>query len=225
MASLVHDHKTKIGRKIVVIDYAIAETMGQFLYEYFNHYALWGFGGNEDNKGDNVPFICLLDNGLIQHSPLWEELQKYVKKFFGSGYIPYNCSVNHTRFGDSPMDHRDTHDEIAKDITLLLYLNPYWNLNFSGETVYFDEQGEIELSLLPKFCRLAIHEGFIRHTSRAPGRLFAKSRFTLAIKATPDVEYLKKRLEDEAPEADNKAWINRKNFLEQSIFGGIETKE
>ena len=65
------------------------------------------------------------------------------------------------RFGDNPVAHRDTYDPTKKDVTLLLYLNPSWHLNFAGETVYFDEQGEIELAVLPKFRRLGMHEGYI----------------------------------------------------------------
>lgn len=217
MASLVHDLLTRAGRKIVVIDYAISEEMAKALYEYFHYYVEWGFDANEENAGDNVQFIHAMDNHLIQKSPVWNQLRKYVDKFFGKGYIPYNCSVNHTRFGDNPMDHRDTDNERAKDITLLLYLNPHWNMNFSGETVYFDERGEIELAVLPKFCRVAIHEGYVRHSSRPPARVFESSRYTLAIKAAPEQCYRERRIDaDNQPNQDG---LRRKAFLEEQIFG------
>ena len=218
MASLVHDYTTQAGRRICVIDYAVPEQMAKALYEYFHHYTEWSFDANEEGAGDNVQFLCHLDNNWVEQSPLWELLRKYVKKFYGEGYIPYNCSVNHTRYGDNPMDHRDTYDPDVKDVTLLLYLNPHWNMNFAGETVYIDERGEIELSVLPKFCRLAIHEGYINHLSRAPARIATNSRYTLAIKATPNKEYLVDRVKDDMG-SSIKEVVYRKSALEEQIFG------
>ena len=216
MASLVQDYVTRSGRKILVIDYAISEYMGNDLYEYFHRYANWSF---EENEGDNVKFIHGLSNALIEGSPLWKTLCLYVRKFFGNGYTPYNCSVNHTRFGDSPLSHRDTYNAEVQDITLLLYLNPKWNMNFSGETVYFDEAGEIEFSVLPKFCRLAIHEAYIEHASRSPAQIFTGSRYTLAIKATPDEAYLQSRISEDAP--SDHVMEQRKSDLEGRIFGRL----
>ncbi|MEM6406645.1 MAG: hypothetical protein AAF669_08680 [Pseudomonadota bacterium] len=146
MAFLIKDYTTQVGRRILVIDHAIPEEIGHDLYTYVHKHVLWSFDANEEKNSDNVQFVHGLDNDLIEHSPLWQHLEKYIAKFFGSGYVPYNCSINHTRVADSPLEHRDTYDESAQDISLLLYLNPHWNLNFSGETVYFDEQGEISNS-------------------------------------------------------------------------------
>lgn len=224
MALLTKDYTTQTNRRILVIDQAISEEMGQHLYEYVNQHIIWAFDANEQNNGDNVQFIHTLDNDLIKSSPLWQHLQRYINKFYGPGYIPYNCSINHTRFGDNPMDHRDTYDESAKDVSLLLYLNPYWNKNFSGETVYFDEQGEIELSVLPKFCRLAMHEGYVNHASRAPSRLLKKSRYTLAIKATPDTKYRIQRLADDEQSADDEPHHTTAH-LENYIFGQTRTSD
>ena len=92
-------------------------------------------------------------------------------------------------------------------------------MNFSGETVYFDEAGEIEFSVLPKFCRLAIHEAYIDHASRSPAQIFTGSRYTLAIKATPDVAYLQSRIMEDAP--SDHAMEQKKSDLERRIFGRL----
>lgn len=231
MAVLVKDFTTESNRKILVIDYAVSEDMANMLYQYFHYHVLWNHDNNENQDGDNVNFIHTLTNEKIEDSPLWELLIKYITKFFGRGYRPYNCSVNLTRFGDAPLMHRDTYDEEAKDVTLLLYLNPFWNQDLSGETVYFDERGEIELSVLPKFCRLAIHEGYVNHASRSPSRIFNGTRYTLAIKATPDDKYRSSRLdEDDQPQSASDQTTTREDDvklnraeLEQRIFGNALT--
>ena len=222
MARLTRDYTTRAGRKILIIDDVVSEQMAKALYEYFHFYAGWSFDNVEDIRGDNVPSVFGLPNELIENSPLWAILNKYIQKFFGPDYKPYNCSVNHTRFGDTPTIHRDTYDKQVQDITLLLYLNPEWNVDFSGETVYFDEQNEIEFSVLPKFCRLAIHEGYIKHASRTPTALFRNSRYTLAIKATPDKKYLATKLAEEQEYLDgDKVQLSKKLELEKQIFGQI----
>ncbi|HIE01197.1 MAG TPA: hypothetical protein EYP59_13065 [Thiotrichaceae bacterium] len=220
MDSIVHDYTTKAGRKVVVIDNAIPTEIGNDLYEYMQYFGRWNFNPDEDEDSDMVPFIHGFDNDLIHHSPLWSLLKKPLIQHFGEGFVPYDCSVNHLRFGDNPIDHRDTHDPKKKDVTLLLYLNPSWNLNFAGETVYFDEQGEIELAVLPKFRRLAMHEGYINHAARAPSRLFKGARYTLAIKATPDMAYLKTRTHEDEPE--DKDMIDRRAVLAKNLFGDTQ---
>jgi hypothetical protein len=219
MDSIVHDYLTKAGRKVVVIDNAIPTEIGNDLYEYMQYFGQWNFNPDEDEDSDMVPFIHGFENEFIRQSPLWDLLKKPIIEHFGEGYVPYDCSVNHIRFGDNPIDHRDTHDPTKKDVTLLLYLNPSWNLNFAGETVYFDEQGEIELAVLPKFLRIAMHEGYINHAARAPSSLFKGARYTLAIKATPDMAYLKTRIHEDEPE--DKEMINRQTVLSKRLFGDI----
>ena len=68
-------------------------------------------------------------------------------------------------------------------------------------------------------CRAAIHEGYINHASRAPGRLFPGSRFTLAIKASPDEGYRRAReREADDQQGQNQALIE-KQALETRLFG------
>lgn len=217
MAFLIKDYTTQAGRRILVIDHAIPEEIGHALYAYFNQHVLWSFDANDAQDGDNVQFVHGLENELMADSPLWQYLERYLTKFFGPGYLPYNCSVNHTRQGDSPMEHQDTYDASAQDVSLLLYLNPRWNLNFAGETVYFDEKGEIEFSVLPKFLRLAIHEGYIRHASRPPTPACTSSRYTLAIKAATEEAYRTEQIAAEQASEDE----GQASALEQTLFGRI----
>ncbi len=220
MDSIVHDYLTQAGRKVVVIDNAVPTEIGNDLYEYMQYFGQWNFDFDEDEDSDGVPFIHCFDNELIRQSPLWDLLKKPLRQHFGEAYVPYDCSVNHLRFGDNPLAHRDTYDPTKKDVTLLLYLNPSWHLNFAGETVYFDEQGEIELAVLPKFRRLGMHEGYINHAARAPSSLFKSSRYTLAIKATPEIAYYQERIHKD--DKEDKAIELREAVLAERLFGHPE---
>lgn len=185
---LFYDSVNQAGRRIVAIDDAIDSEIAQNLFEYVNEYAYWGLNTHEttdveNNINDNVPFIHSFHPIFFEKSPLWmQHLEKQLKSFWGNGFVPYDCSVNNGRFGDNPLDHRDSFDPDTGHVTMVLYLNPTWNINHGGETVFFSETNEIEFSLLPKFCRMILFDSYINHSARPPSRLFHGTRYTLAVK-------------------------------------------
>ncbi len=226
MARLIHDLTTRAGRRIVVLDEATDPEQTGMFYEYIANYGRWNYNphssGDENDYNDNVAFIHGFDNGLIKGSPFFvEQLAPQLEAHFGPGFVPYDCSVNHGRFGDNPTDHRDTYNAAATDITMLLYLNPSWNLNHGGETVFLDEEGEIELSVLPRFCRLVLFEGFVNHLARPPSRLFQGARFTLAIKSLQAgaEDYQQDRAHRH--DAEHKAERKRHLRLYRTLFGRL----
>jgi Rps23 Pro-64 3,4-dihydroxylase Tpa1-like proline 4-hydroxylase len=183
-----HDCVDHEGRRILVIDNAIDVKIAQDLFDYIHEYAAWGLNSHEaknadDKINDNVPFIHAFNPNLFAYSPLWaEHLEVCLRSFWGDGYVPYDCSVNNLRFGDNPLDHRDSFDSEIGDVTMLLYLNPTWNISHAGETVFFSEANEIKFSILPKFCRIVLFDSYINHIARPPTRLFHGTRYTLAVK-------------------------------------------
>ncbi len=217
--TVVHDIINQAGRRILVIDQASAADMTGLMYEYINEYGVWGLNpysatGVENNTNDNVPFIHGFDSVAMRRSPFWTgQLQHHVEKFFGSGFVPYDCSVNNGRFGDNPLDHRDNYDKHSENITLLLYLNPVWNLNHGGETVFFSDQSEIEFSVLPKFCRMLMFDSYINHAARPPSRLFHGTRYTLAIKLTRAAS------SNGAAGAEERDRQSRFAYLNKTLFG------
>lgn len=217
MARLVRDFTTRAGRKIFVIDEAIPEDLGFALYEYFHYHVTWRSNAKKGHPDENVSFLHWVSPNLIQASPIWALLEAYIVKFFGPNFKPYVSVVNNTRHGDHLFEHRDSDNQNVADVSMLLYLNPHWKPSFSGETVYYDERGEIEFSVLPKFCRLAIHECHVGHASREPSRMVNNNRYTLALQATSDQDYFAERVASEAHLADEDQ--QRKVTLEQQIFG------
>jgi len=183
-----HDCVDHEGRRILVIDNAIDDKIAQDLFDYVHEYVAWGLNAHEaknvdDKINDNVPFIHALDSNLFANSPLWtQQLEVCLRSFWGDGYVPYDCSINSLRFGDNPLDHRDSFDPKIGNVTLLLYLNPTWSINHAGETVFFSEANEITFSLLPKFCRIVFFDSYINHVARPPSRFFHATRYSLAVK-------------------------------------------
>jgi SM-20-related protein len=88
-----------------------------------------------------------------------------------------NCVV----YGDMVFSHRDCEPD-QTDITALLYLNRNWEKDWGGETLFFDESGEVARAVLPRPGRLCIFRGAIEHRVGLPQRACYEGRLTFVIK-------------------------------------------
>jgi SM-20-related protein len=88
-----------------------------------------------------------------------------------------NCSVH----GDGYYAHRDCglHEH---HVTALYYANLEWEPDWGGETIYFNDEEEAELAVLPRAGRLVIARGAILHRGNVPTRACYEERYTLAYK-------------------------------------------
>ncbi|MGD8380198.1 MAG: 2OG-Fe(II) oxygenase [Gammaproteobacteria bacterium] len=100
--------------------------------------------------------------------------------------LPYETRVqrayvNAHSFGDCPGIHVDG-DSPAQE-TVLYYANPRWDANWSGETVFFNQQrDEIVRSIYPRPGRIVVFDGRIPHVARPPSRICNEIRLTVAFK-------------------------------------------
>jgi len=88
-----------------------------------------------------------------------------------------NCSV----FGDSYYAHRDcgAHEH---HVTALYYANLEWNIDWGGETIYYNDDEDAELVILPRPGRLVVARGAVLHRGCVPTRSCHEERYTLAYK-------------------------------------------
>ena len=68
------------------------------------------------------------------------------------------------------------------DLTALWYLCEQWDLEWGGETMFFDAQDEVACAVQPRPGRLVIFDGAIKHVGRPPNRICYAPRYTFAIK-------------------------------------------
>lgn len=99
-------------------------------------------------------------------------------------YVPYRAYTNVASYGDMLFTHRDCMPD-QKDITALWFICGEWDIEWGGETVFFDKSGEIAYAVRPKPGRLIVFDGSILHVGRPPSRICYQSRYTLAIKFAP----------------------------------------
>ena len=68
------------------------------------------------------------------------------------------------------------------DLTALAYVCDGWDIEWGGETLFFDAAQEIACAVTPRPGRLVIFDGGITHVGRPPNRICYQPRYTLAIK-------------------------------------------
>jgi hypothetical protein len=107
--------------------------------------------------------------------------QQVLEQFFGAGYEPFRIYCNVALYGDMLMTHTDCREQ-DDIITALWYVSTEWNVEWGGETVFFDKKDDALFCVSPKPGRLCVFHGAIKHVGRPPNRLCYTPRFTLALK-------------------------------------------
>ena len=119
---------------------------------------------------------------LVQQ-PIFDLTRRAVLGFTGQGYgyKPYRAYTNVASFGDMLFTHTDCLPE-QQDLTALWYLCEHWDLEWGGETMFYDADDEVACALTPRPGRLVIFDGAIKHAGRPPNRICYAPRYTFAIK-------------------------------------------
>jgi len=169
------------GREVFVCDHLVDETM-------MNHIGAMvrtlRYVRKEKSRPDVPGLVAVSDipGDRIAGDPFLRGLRQMVEKLFPAerfedqrAYV--NCSV----YGDSYYVHRDC--EMHKQhVTALYYANLDWQLDWGGETIYYNDQEDAELVISPRPGRLVIARGALLHRGNVPTRICHEERYTLAYK-------------------------------------------
>ena len=99
-------------------------------------------------------------------------------------YRVYRCYCNHAAYGDMLFTHTDCRPG-KQDLTALWFMTTEWDVEWGGETLFFDSSMDAQVAVSPRPGRLVIFDGNITHVGRPPNRICYASRFTLALKIEP----------------------------------------
>jgi hypothetical protein len=118
-----------------------------------------------------IPATPLMDELIAQLQGAAEEL------FPGEHFHPERAYVNHSVYGDAYYVHRD-----LSAVTVLYYVNLVWELNWGGETIYYDDDNDAQVVVSPLPGRLLVSRGAILHRGSVPTRDCQEARLTIALK-------------------------------------------
>jgi len=148
-------------------------------------YGFWHshFAG-DDEDGDASCELELTDRPLV--APVLE-LWRLIRETFAPGQVPVRVYANgHTYGGDG---HLHTDCDRAGHFTTIFYAHADWEVNWAGETVFFDVAGQdIIHTVFPKPGRIVHFPGDIPHAARSPSRDCPALRSVIVIKSfLPDL--------------------------------------
>jgi hypothetical protein len=96
-------------------------------------------------------------------------------------YDVYRAYTNVATYGDMLFTHTDCLPD-QRDLTALWYICGQWDVEWGGETLFFDDADEIAAAVRPAPGRLVVFDGRIRHVGRPPNRICYYPRYTFALK-------------------------------------------
>ena len=118
----------------------------------------------------------------IATDPFLRGLRQTVERLFpDERFSDQRAYVNCSVFGDSYYAHRDCGVQ-EQHVTALYYANLVWNIDWGGETIYYNDEEEAEIVVTPRPGRLVIARGAVLHRGNVPTRICYDQRYTLAYK-------------------------------------------
>ena len=140
----------------------------------------WYFGQVSDSDKNGLRFWKMdLDENPVIDS-LWKHIRPRCEALAGTALHVIRQYANGQTYGLSGEPHVD--DMRAGCYTLLYYPMEEWKSEWEGETVFYDERGEIVLVVVPRPNQAIFFDSRIRHVGRAPSRSCAALRVTVAYK-------------------------------------------
>ncbi len=175
------------GMPLIVIDDLLPNEQTLRLFHWLNGSP---FTRTESARPDTQAFLHWAVNvapqdckNLPLYQPTIEALAQYLPEH-GPQRL-YRSYCNLCSYGDMLFTHTDVF-EGEQGFTALWYIAPQWDLEWGGETLFFDKTGDPVFVVGFKPGRLAIFDGSIRHAGKPPNKVCVLPRLTFALKFTPE---------------------------------------
>ena len=149
----------------------------------------WYFGNSsvksakDQSKADEMAIIFFwkMDlDGVEPVTQLWENSKAACEEVAGYPLKVARQYANGHTYGLGGRPHKDSIKPGA--LTLLYYPMPVWRWEWEGETLFFDDQGEVVTGVAPEPNRAVLFDATTLHTGRAPSRYCPGLRVTVAFK-------------------------------------------
>jgi hypothetical protein len=114
--------------------------------------------------------------------PFFLRLRQVAEQMFpGEVLRDQRAYVNSSVYGDSYYIHRDCSAH-RNHVTVLYYVNLSWQTDWGGETIFYDDDQEAQLAVMPRAGRIVVSRGAILHRGTVPTRACNEERYTIAYK-------------------------------------------
>jgi hypothetical protein len=170
------------GRQVAVYDGLVAGADIARYVEILNRAPFTRTEMARPDTAEHRHWVSEMAVANLMHLPLWPATQRALMVFRpDEAYRPYRAYTNHAAFGDMLYTHTDCLPD-QRELTALWFLCERWDVEWGGETLFFDATGDAAFAASPRPGRLVVFDGAIRHAGRPPNRACYVPRYTFAIK-------------------------------------------
>jgi SM-20-related protein len=121
-------------------------------------------------------------DAVLGVDPFFLRLRQVAEQMFpGEVLRDQRAYVNSSVYGDVYYTHRDCSAH-RDHVTVLYYVDPDWQMDWGGETIFYDDDYESQLVVTPRAGRMVISRGAILHRGTVPTRACHEERHTIAYK-------------------------------------------
>lgn len=112
---------------------------------------------------------------------LWDYIQP---RFLPTTPVLVRAYANAHTYGVEGYIHRDS--KFAEDQTVVIYYEKDWKPEWAGETIFLNEaEDDVIKAILPKYGRMSIFPGNVKHAGRGVSRICPVARKVLVLKGRP----------------------------------------
>ena len=169
------------GREIFICDDVIDPAMVQ---QIGAEVAALPYVRTEKSRADVPGLVAVSDIApeKVAANPFLRSLRRLVEQAFPQErFSDQRAYVNCSIYGDGYYMHRDCTVQ-ESHVTALYYANLEWHPDWGGETIYYNDDEDAELVILPRPGRLVVARGAVLHRGCVPTRSCHEERYTLAYK-------------------------------------------
>lgn len=175
--------KTQSGKNILIYDDLFTMAQRQEFYDYAKncYFKISATDNTNIEYQSDRSLVSTLNLSDINNLGFFKAIKDEKLDQIFKEHILESCIVNLSTPADIYHIHTDIN--LKKGITLLYYINMNWNIEWAGETLFFDDNGtEIEFISAYKPGRIVLFDGDIPHMIRPATFKSNLHRMTLACK-------------------------------------------
>lgn len=152
----------------------------------------WQYGWRSNKMMGFGHWNIVLSDSKVEREEVYHEVPQCIRDlwdYLQPRYLPttpvlVRAYANAHTYGVEGYIHRDS--KFAEDRTIVIYYEHDWKPEYAGETVFLNEEEDnVIKAVLPKYGRMTIFPGNIKHAGRGVSRICPVARRVLVLKARP----------------------------------------
>lgn len=151
----------------------------------------WKYGWKSSQMLGFGHWNVILSDSKIEREEVYHEVPQSIRdlwdfiqpRFMPTTPVLVRAYANAHTYGVEGYIHRDS--KFPEDQTCVIYVEKDWKAEWAGETVFLDDDNEIIKAILPKYGRMSIFPGSIKHVGRGVSRICPTIRRVIVLKGKP----------------------------------------